>query len=402
MTLLSDILNTDDLSAEVAAGYVKVNRHPTLPLSIYTYTRPCQYEGHWTDVTRLCRGLVVDDDGIVVARPLKKFFNLGEYGVRDYAMDPLPLEPFDVYEKVDGSLAIVFCYAGKWMAASKGSFISDQAQWAQTWLDSCDLTGLQPGVTYCAEAIYPSNRIVVDYGDREDLVLLAAFWDNGSELSLDEIRPQWQGIGSVVNDYPFHADTVIEMEDLCADPSVVGTESEGFVIRFKSGLRAKCKYASYVHLHHILTGVSERDIWRAIAFDHLSQWVPSGKLSWDQIAQAIKCSIDEVRQLASSGRPARDAILEGVPDEFDQWARGVISRLWDEYARASDKDLAVWLSVYHLTDRGDFARAVMAATDDRQARSRLFALRDGKMTAPILWKSLYPSAATPFMKDDDG
>ena len=45
MTVLQEIINPGALESEIAEGYVKATRHPFLPMTIYTYTRACQYEG---------------------------------------------------------------------------------------------------------------------------------------------------------------------------------------------------------------------------------------------------------------------------------------------------------------------------------------------------------------------
>jgi hypothetical protein len=45
---------------------------------MYNYTEACQYTAAWTPVTLACRGLVVDADGRIVARPFAKFFNHSE------------------------------------------------------------------------------------------------------------------------------------------------------------------------------------------------------------------------------------------------------------------------------------------------------------------------------------
>jgi RNA ligase len=42
-----------------------------------------------------------------------------------------PTENFEVYEKMDGSLGIVFWYRGQWVVATRGSFTSDQANKAR-------------------------------------------------------------------------------------------------------------------------------------------------------------------------------------------------------------------------------------------------------------------------------
>ena len=82
--------------------------HPTLPLTIWNYSEKVQYEGLWNDITLMCRGLVTDDEGNIVARPFKKFFNLDEG-------KHTPTSEFDVYMKLDGSLGILFNYKGEWV-----------------------------------------------------------------------------------------------------------------------------------------------------------------------------------------------------------------------------------------------------------------------------------------------
>src|SRR2546423_7377092 len=99
--LLSDVVDPDELAREVAADRVTRRAHPTLPLSIYTYSRTCQYEQYWTPVTIRTRGLVVDDTtGRVAAFCLPKLFNHGQHGTADFA-PPLPDQPVEVDDKVD-------------------------------------------------------------------------------------------------------------------------------------------------------------------------------------------------------------------------------------------------------------------------------------------------------------
>jgi len=55
-------------------GWLISQSHPTLPLTIWNYSRTTQFEGKWDEITIMCRGLVTDDEtGEVVARPFKKF-----------------------------------------------------------------------------------------------------------------------------------------------------------------------------------------------------------------------------------------------------------------------------------------------------------------------------------------
>jgi len=93
------------LSKYIDEGLVIKQVHPTLPLSIYNYSRECQYSGKWDDITLNCRGLVLDNKGNVIAKPFPKFFNYEELKPED-----IPNENFEVYEKMDGSLGILFYY----------------------------------------------------------------------------------------------------------------------------------------------------------------------------------------------------------------------------------------------------------------------------------------------------
>ncbi|MEU7062165.1 T4 RnlA family RNA ligase [Streptomyces sp. NPDC053429] len=394
---LHDLLPAQELKAAIDAGHVTRKAHPELPLSIYTYTRTAQYERVWNQVTTRCRGLVADDTtGRIVALPLPKFFNVGEHESGQPYAPSLPDEPFEVYDKVDGSLAVVFHYAGTWRAASKGSFISEQATWAQRRLDGRDTARLVPGVTYLAEVLYPQNRIVVDYGDRRDLVLLAAFGRDGTEVPLAEAAGHWRGIGSVVTVWPAmplaELLALTESSTLPGGAPATGTDAEGFVLRFASGVRAKAKIAEYVRLHKVLTGVTERDIWRGHGIQRFAG------LPAKQLAQGLNCTVADIE--ACDGKPL-DALLRQVPDEFDAWVREVIERLEEAAARRERAIDEAFHALAHLAgDRGAFARAVKALPDSG-IRAALFLRLDRKQTELVTWRAVRPESADPFTTDEE-
>ncbi|MFG2981866.1 RNA ligase [Streptomyces sp. NPDC048258] len=394
---LHDLLPAQALADSIDAGYVTRKSHPDLPLSIYTYTRTAQYERVWNQVTTRCRGLVADDTtGAIVALPLPKFFNVGEHEAGQPYAPALPDEPFEVYDKVDGSLAVVFHYADRWRVASKGSFVSAQATWAQRLLDTKDTAALRPGTTYLAEILYPQNRIVVDYGDRRDLVLLAAFGADGTEVPLAEAAPHWEGIGSVVTVWPaMPLDELIALTESNTLPdgaTTNGMDAEGFVLRFASGVRAKAKLSEYVRLHKVLTGVTERDIWRSHGIQRFAA-VPAKLL-----AQGLNCTVADIE--ASGGKPL-DALLEQVPDEFDTWVREVIARLEDAAARHERAVDEAYAGLAHLAaDRGAFARAVKEL-GDRSVRAAMFMRLDGRPTELTTWRHVRPETADPYITDEE-
>ncbi len=218
--------------------------HPTLPLTIWNYTEKVQFENLWDEVTLMCRGLVTDNEGNMVAIPFQKFFNIEEGKFT-------PTENFEVYEKMDGSLGIVFWYQGQWVVATRGSFTSDQAIKATEILKKYNKDIMFRHLTFCFEIIYPENRIVLDYGDDEKLVLLGTFDKNGKETD-SEIWSQW-GF-DVVKKY----DGIKDFNQL---KSMIKDDQEGFVVKFSNGDRIKVKGVEYLRLHKIMTNVTTTGIW---------------------------------------------------------------------------------------------------------------------------------------------
>ncbi|MFJ6559923.1 T4 RnlA family RNA ligase [Streptomyces sp. NPDC091412] len=398
---LGDLVSLDDLAAAIEAGHITRRQHPTLPLSILTYTRTCQYGRHWNPATIACRGLIVEDDtNKVIAWPFPKFFGVLEHDLgHDYA-PPLPDgEPFEVYDKVDGSLGIVFWYAGRWRVASKGSFVSEQAKWAQAWVDDHDTAWLIPGTTYLAEIVYPENRIVVDYHGRRDLVLLAAYDITGRELRLPYVTDDWKPIGTVVKTWgKLPLPKLVELAAANQTPDgrpASGMDAEGYVIRFtESGIRAKAKLSEYVRLHKVLTGITERDIWRMLGTRKFADQPAK------QVAKSLGCPVSELGALGR-GRDPLDALLETVPDEFDAWVRSVAARLEEQVAVLGERAAEEYAAIAHLAgDRGEFARAVQRI-DGQAMRACMFLMLDGRPTGLHLWRAIKPEASAPFVADDE-
>ena len=159
-------------------GLLHKQTHPTKDLTIWNYSPKVQYEKLWDDITLQCRGLVTNSKGDIVARPFKKFFNYEEHKPED-----IPNENYIVYEKMDGSLGILFNYENEWILATRGSFTSPQAIKGKEILDRHDISAWRKDNTYLFEIIYPENRIVVDYKGEEKLVVLGAFHtETGEEI----------------------------------------------------------------------------------------------------------------------------------------------------------------------------------------------------------------------------
>jgi RNA ligase len=334
----------------VAQRYISEQRHPTAPLTIFNYTQKAQYERVWTPETRRCRGLIVADDGTVVARPFPKFFNLEEHGP-DWAP---AAGDFTVTAKMDGSLGILYPSGDGLAIATRGSFTSEQARHATRILrERYSTLPWEPyRFTYLFEIIYPQNRIVVDYGDLDDLVLLAVLETaTGADLPL----PAW---------FPNRVKVYDGITEIAALRALEEANAEGFVIRFGDGQRVKVKFAEYVRLHRLVTGVTARAIWDVLRND--------GSL-WE--------------------------MLERVPEEFAAWVNQTADRLLNEAFVIEGRAHAVYEQVRHLPTRKEQAThpAMLA---DRALAGIVFALLDGKPVGPLIWKQLRPEHERPFRSDE--
>lgn len=225
-------------------------------LRVYSYTNRCKT---WDDITLNSRGVIFNrKTGEVIAQPFPKFFNLNQR--RDTQERNLPWRNgFRIFRKEDGWLGILYRYDGQYRIATRGSFKSVGALWATEYLKQYDLTGLSDEVTLLFELICPATHIVVDYGTREDLVLLAAYnRHTGEEYS-------WEQLEECSREFGF---TLVESYDqnwlgYCRGQikTASGTELEGFVIRFNNGFRIKIKSEDYFRRSDLLMHLTPLGIW---------------------------------------------------------------------------------------------------------------------------------------------
>lgn len=231
-----------------------VRRVDSGELSLFTYTQKCVYGGEWDDVTMQARGIVFRGNH-VVARPFPKFFNYGERSVE------LPDEPFEVFEKMDGSLGIVFHDGTRWRVATKGSFDSEQAKWAEQWLADRFPKMFSP-YTYLFEIIYPENRIVVRYEKAYCVLLAIAQTRLGRELPFDELVGEAGHLDVPLVRRLSGFGSVAELVDTA---KMLDANSEGFVVRFQSGYRVKVKGDAYMRIHRALSRVTPLGVWELMA-----------------------------------------------------------------------------------------------------------------------------------------
>jgi hypothetical protein len=355
-------IDLKQLTQYIEEGWIEFQDHPSLPLRIYNYSRNCQFEEYWDNLTLMCRGLVLDYEGNIIARPFRKFFNLEEG-------KHTPTSNFEVYDKLDGSLGIIFYYQGEWIVATRGSFTSEQSIKAKEifnkYVQEYGDENLNVNLTYLVEILYQTNRIVVDYGDDEKLVLLG-ITDKYGETHHSHFEHLW-----------FHKDLIVKKYDGISNYEEIKTtmykdNAEGFVVRFDNGDRCKIKFNEYVRLHRLLTNFSNVDIWESLK------------------------NGDNVEE-----------ILKDVPDEFDNWVRTTIRDLKYNYFQISEYCGKVHdgfrYGKYNDRDpeptKKEYAEYVKQFKKPLQ--SVMFSMWEKKSYDHIIWRLIRPTYSKPFWNKEN-
>ena len=308
-------------------------------MTIYQYTEFTQFESLWNNCTLNARGIVFDDDGVLVQRCIPKFFNHDE-------PDGIKVEKLMhkeqigvVQEKLDGSLIkITKDQKHGLVITSKASFESDQAKMAKEIVDENNYD-FKEGWTYHFELIHPDNQIVLNYGDERKLVLLAII-DNKTGKDIDiyshELRfekPQLYELGVLPNV------NVLNKNGL----------HEGVVVNYGS-YRLKYKTDEYIRLHRIVTEFTPKRVWEA---------------------------------LSSGQRMDR----MNIPEEFIKWLNETENELLARYNELLNKINQAFVDTQNMTNKE------IALSDDenvKEMREYIFAIRSGKDIKAKVWKAIKP------------
>jgi len=354
----------------VEAGYIKVQSHPDIPgYTIHNYTDACTWDQAWDEATLNCRGLITDDDGDIIARGMPKFFNSDQEQAPKFSLE----DEVIVSDKADGSLGILYYTPDfKEAIATRGSFASDQAIWATKWWNENrpPIENLKPdplvengyfsmeGWTFLFEIIYPENRIVVDYGGKEGLVLIGAVRNEDGLF-------QPLGITGVDSAPRYSYRTWGEVLAAPARPN-----AEGFVVtRISDAAMVKIKYEDYKRLHKYMTRVTEKHVWEVLSTE--------GDL---------------------------DAEFAGAPDEFHVWIREVAKQLWAEFEKRHLQIILDYRAIrfgkdealFEVEDEREAKKNFAMAIKDEKDKGYYFTCSGDGSIASAVWKELKPSGGQTF------
>ena len=386
MVHLRNVCDPALVDGAIGAGLVSVQTDGRL--RILNYTAKATYSRHWNEATVACRGLILDDADRVVARPFPKFFGPSE---PDAPAIPTHQE-MEVTAKLDGSLGILYTHPeGDVRLATRGSLASEQGREAtRIWREEYGHVVIPEGVTPLFEIIYPDNRVVLDYGDMRDLVLIALI-DTETGADLDSADLAWPGP---------RAETV-SFTDFGALLNHISSASEsdceGYVARFAAGearphIRFKLKFPAYVAAHRVVFGLTSTRVWEVAAVSAAARMGVSAKA----MAARLRLSPEAVAGLLGHGQDPVVGLRSTLPEEFLPWYDAAVAevtakandriRLYESLAREAAMDAA------DDSDRAFAAAAQRLASDNDMHPGPIFALRNGRADARLaIWAQTKPS-----------
>lgn len=364
-TFIDEIASREEFDRMVAERLVSKQGHPIYPYSIYKYSQSATYSKTWNDVTLASRGLIVHDEtGEILARPFDKFFNYNEDNVPKHLLTG----DIHVTEKLDGSLGISFLNpAGELEISTAGGFQSDQAAHATALYNERYKGKWEPreGVTYMWEIIYPENRIVVDYGDEDDIYLLGARnIATGETIPVDQLT-EWKWKRATTHKGFTSMDKVVASSER--------SNAEGYIVHYtETDVRVKYKHEDYVKLHRIMTGISERSVHNL---------------------------------LATGGKDKLEQIKQTAPEEFTDFITKTIEKLENQYSEEESKITKAYKDLLGTlpqdVEQKDFAIAVQKLP--KNLSNHMFSLRAGKgINEKKIWESIEPPFERSFWSASNG
>lgn len=285
---------------------------------------------------------------------------------------------------VHNSLGILYeVRPGEYQIATRGSFTSDQAYHASAlWEEKYEFVWKPtPGTTPLFEIVFPANRIVVNYGDLDDIVLLEIL-DNETGCPAESAIADWPGPSTELHPYA-------SLREALEAPPRPG--QEGLVVFFpKINERVKIKQDDYVAIHRLVFGLTARRVWEHCAVHELHAAGASVK----SIGVSLKMDPGDVEGVVIAAPDGNwmDEMAKIVPEEFLMWANKKSVEFknavdgWEMVARAKMGEIERLVGVN--ADRKQLAFEI--GKEDPEIRGALYMLIDNKLIRPTAWRAMRP------------
>jgi RNA ligase len=313
-------------------------------LVIFNYTARAYYDADWNVYERVCRGLILDArSGALVGLPFPKFFNWNEGGRNTKA------HLVETTAKIDGSLGVCYWHPHlkEFRIATRGRFDSDQAQWATDYLHTRYPQFCQEwdhALTALFEIVYPENRVVLNYGRKESLVLLGvrSTETHADPFYLPDLLRWAHSFDLELPDYyAFNS-----WKEILDARDQLDYDAEGFVARFADGQRFKFKGDAYLRAQKLMTEMTIKTVLNEIQNGTLELTLAAVPEDFHGPTRALEAQIE---QTVDATRARIRAAYQSAP-------------------KTSRKAFALWVEAH--------------AKDDAPY---LFALWDGKRLLPMIY-----------------
>lgn len=357
---LWDLQNLKKHCEEHQVRVIQSSKYPETTVMLH-YAEEAHFEQAWTEFNQRCRGLIVNlTDREILAYPFDKFFNLGERPETAYNR-LLELGSFDISEKLDGSMIVLFYdkTKGQVVATTKGSFDSEHGVVATELIPPhLQSQTLLQEFTLMFELIDKRFRIVVDYARRgypEGLYLIGVRHRPSNRLlTFSEVK-QFAG---AYNLRTFKTYDVPSLDRLLHIVQSLPVFEEGFVLRFTNDLMVKVKGPAYLQAHKFISHLSPKSILEALQ---------------DGVAgELVKIAPEEYREEVQQHIEKFSRERQQLEDEIQSY--------FEKAPKESRKEFAIWVQaevppllrgfMFTLLDNKPFdKRKIYAVVGERQGVS---------------------------------
>jgi RNA ligase len=314
--------------------------------------------------------------------------NYGEPGpLGDIELDPN--EPVIVTDKLDGSLGVLYDDGDGGAIATRGSFTSEQAIHAtKVWKTRYTESFPHQNWTLLFEIIYPSNRIVCDYGDTDDLYLLALVDKETGEVLRPTSAAEMDWSGPIVEQFSYAS-----LAEALETPPRDG--AEGLVVDLVDrNERIKLKQADYVALHRIITGCTARRLW-----EHLAVHACAAHGGVEFLVRRLMMAPDRIEEILAAGPDWQERFLRNTPEEFSDW---VFDRITGMIGVANLRRAEITRE-YEIAraDAGEDRKTFALVVKDRPDAGALFGLLQDREIDTFIWRELRPEHELPYRRIDE-
>ncbi len=296
--LVQNFLRNGGTLAELQQRFaIKANRslvNPSLVLLKYSQIDSPMAE----PIVQECRGLILDevDNWAIVSRSFKKFFNHGEGHATK-----IDWTTAQVQEKLDGSLCVLYHYAGKWHVQTSGhpdaggqvgseGFTFADLFWRTFEAHDYSLPG-EEHACVAFELMSKWNRVVVQHAEPKLIMIGICDRHSGKESPVATLAHVYTPVRSFpLQSFDAALATFSTMEPL---------KQEGYVVVDAAFNRVKVKHPGYVAIHHLRDGCSLRRLVELVQAGEVGEFLayfPEWEVEFTKIREGLDSTITELEE----------------------------------------------------------------------------------------------------------